>query len=92
MCQLDLPHRQEAGHLPANTLTCPGAIAPVSAKIGRMSGRRSTRRWHQDGFMGRRGKFARLVDDFVATVDRLGGQVDPATVAEELQDRIDAIA
>ncbi|WP_281369063.1 hypothetical protein [Phytohabitans rumicis] len=42
--------------------------------------------------MGRRGKFARLVDDFVATVDRLGGQVDPATVAEELQDRIDAIA
>ncbi|MEV6930887.1 hypothetical protein AB0M46_41235 [Dactylosporangium sp. NPDC051485] len=42
--------------------------------------------------MARRGKFARLVDDFVATVDALGGSVDPAVVAEELQQRIDAIA
>ncbi len=42
--------------------------------------------------MARRGKFARLVEDFVATVDELGGAVDPAVVAEELQARIDAIA
>ena len=42
--------------------------------------------------MARRGKFARLVDDFVATVDELGGSVDPAVVAAELQARIDAIA
>lgn len=42
--------------------------------------------------MARRGKFGRLVDDFVATVDTLGGSVDPAVVAEELQQRIDAIA
>jgi hypothetical protein len=33
-----------------------------------------------------------LVDDFVATVDELGGSVDPAVVAAELQARIDAIA
>jgi hypothetical protein len=42
--------------------------------------------------VARRGKFARLVEDFVATVDELGGAVDPAVVAEELQARIDAIA
>ncbi|GAA3302588.1 hypothetical protein GCM10020218_098420 [Dactylosporangium vinaceum] len=42
--------------------------------------------------MARRGKFARLVDDFIATVDALGGSVDQAVVAEELQQRIDAIA
>ncbi len=42
--------------------------------------------------MARRGKFARLVDDFVATVGELGGSVDPAVVAAELQARIDAIA
>jgi hypothetical protein len=33
-----------------------------------------------------------LVGDFVATVDELGGAVDPAVVAQELQARIDAIA
>jgi hypothetical protein len=33
-----------------------------------------------------------LVDDFVATVGELGGTVDPAVVAAELQTRIDAIA
>jgi len=42
--------------------------------------------------VARRGKFARLVDDFVSTVDELGGSVDPAVVAAELQARIDAIA
>ncbi len=42
--------------------------------------------------MARRGKFARLVDDFVATVAALGGSIDPAVVAAELQARIDAIA
>src|SRR5262245_20110046 len=42
--------------------------------------------------MARRGKFHRLVDDFVLTVTELGGRVDPSVVAEELQARIDAIA
>ena len=42
--------------------------------------------------MARRGKFHRLVDDFVATVTELGGRVDPSVVAGELQARIDAIA
>jgi hypothetical protein len=42
--------------------------------------------------MARRGKFIRLVDQFVATVEQLGGTVDPVTVAEELQARIDATA
>jgi hypothetical protein len=42
--------------------------------------------------VARRGKLARLVDDFVATVAGLGGSVDPAVVAAELQARIDAIA
>ena len=42
--------------------------------------------------MARRGKFARLVEDFVATVDELGGRADPTMVAAELQARIDAIA
>jgi len=46
----------------------------------------------EEATVARRGKFARLVDDFVATVDELGGSVDPAVVAEELQARIDAIA
>jgi hypothetical protein len=32
------------------------------------------------------------VEDFVATVDELGGAVDRAVVAEELRARIDAIA
>ena len=42
--------------------------------------------------MARRGKFARLVEDFVATVDELGGRADPTVVAAELEARIDAIA
>ncbi|RSM67436.1 hypothetical protein DMB66_15895 [Actinoplanes sp. ATCC 53533] len=42
--------------------------------------------------MARKGKFHRLVDDFVATVTELGGRVDPSVVADELQSRIDAIA
>ena len=42
--------------------------------------------------MASRGKFQRLVDDFVATVDEQGGRIDPAVVAAELQSRIDAIA
>lgn len=42
--------------------------------------------------MPRRGKFGRLVDQFVATVDEMGGAVDSRVVAEELQARIDAIA
>src|SRR6266702_5432364 len=44
------------------------------------------------GRVARRGKFARLVEDFVATVDELGGRADPTVVAAELQARIDAIA
>jgi len=46
----------------------------------------------EEATVARRGKFARLVDDFLATVDELGGSVDPAVVAEELQARIEAIA
>ena len=42
--------------------------------------------------MARRGKFARLVEDFVATADELGGRADPTVVAAELEARIDAIA
>lgn len=42
--------------------------------------------------MARQGKRARLVNDFVTTVERLGGRVDPAMVAEELDARINAIA
>lgn len=42
--------------------------------------------------MASRGKFQRLVDDFVATVDEQGGRIDPAVVAAELQSRIDAVA
>ncbi|MEH1129903.1 hypothetical protein [Micromonospora sp. CPCC 206061] len=42
--------------------------------------------------MTRQGKRARLVSDFLATVEALGGRVDPAVVAEELEVRINAIA
>lgn len=42
--------------------------------------------------MARRGKFARLVADFVATVEEQGGAVDRQTVTAELQARIEAIA
>jgi len=35
--------------------------------------------------VARRGKFARLVEDFVATVDELGGRADPTVVAAELE-------
>lgn len=42
--------------------------------------------------MARRGKFGRLVDQFVTTVEQMGGAVDPNVVAEELQTRIDMVA
>jgi hypothetical protein len=42
--------------------------------------------------VARQGKRARLVNDFVATVEALGGQVDPAVVSGELDARINAIA
>lgn len=42
--------------------------------------------------MTRQSKRTRLVSDFVATVEALGGRVDPAVVAEELEVRINAIA
>jgi hypothetical protein len=42
--------------------------------------------------VARQGKRARLVNEFVATVEALGGQVDPAVVSQELDARINAIA
>lgn len=42
--------------------------------------------------MASRGKFGRLVDQFVTTVEQMGGCVDPQVVAEELQARIDMVA
>ena len=44
------------------------------------------------GQVARRGKFGRLVEQFVSTVERMGGIIDPAVVAGELQTRIDMIA
>ena len=44
------------------------------------------------GQVARRGKFGRLVEQFVTTVEQVGGAVDPAVVAEELQTRIDMVA
>jgi hypothetical protein len=42
--------------------------------------------------VARRGKFGRLVDQFVTTVEQMGGVVDSQVVAEELQTRIDMVA
>ncbi|GIF01100.1 hypothetical protein [Paractinoplanes rishiriensis] len=42
--------------------------------------------------MARRGKFARLVDDFVTTVEQAGGVIDRTVVEQELRARIDAVA
>lgn len=42
--------------------------------------------------MPRRGKLARIVDDFVATAELNGITVDPAAVTDQLNARIDAIA
>jgi hypothetical protein len=42
--------------------------------------------------VARRGKFNRLVDQFVTTVEQMGGCVDPQVVAEELQTRIVMVA
>jgi hypothetical protein len=42
--------------------------------------------------LARQDKRARLVNDFVATVESLGGRIEPAVVLEELDARINAVA
>ena len=55
--------------------------------------------WHNEvaiveggGQVARRGKFGLLVEQFAATVERMGGIIDPSVVAGELQTRIDMVA
>ena len=66
----------------------------MSSRIGVPSSWPGTIRSHVEGGgqVVRRGKFGRLVEQFVATVERMGGIIDPAVVAGELQTRIDMVA
>ncbi len=78
------------GDVDGNPLTDPAAL--LWSVVACDTGAADVQGLVEDGYVARQGKRARLVSDFVRTVEELGCRVDPAAVAEELDARINAIA